>query len=153
MTASATVRYPCAECGGPVHRPGIYRLCPVCRGLDIPSDLPQAGDMTATTTYYPTTPAEILAAPCGSRMDTGERIVLTVNMRHDLTGLVIEDGKVIEPGTAAMALLTQDGRTAKTDTWHTGPEADWVYVERWTSEGRVFHGWIDSVSRRLLQAG
>ncbi len=39
---------------------------------------------------------------------------------------------------------------------HTGPEPrpeGWVIVEHWTADGQVFHGWIDSVSRRLLQVG
>jgi hypothetical protein len=47
--------------------------------------------------------------------------------------------------------LSADGR-AWVDAWHSGPEAgDAVYVER---HGRgAFHGWVDAVSRRLVQAG
>jgi len=49
--------------------------------------------------------------------------------------------------------LTSDGGRYSQNGWHTGEEAEWVQVERWTPEGRVFHGFIDSVSRRLVQAG
>jgi hypothetical protein len=54
------------------------------------------------------------------------------------------------------ATATADGRHMA-HGWHTGPEAEWVYVERYAiADGNVsltFHGWIDSVSRKLLQAG
>jgi len=49
--------------------------------------------------------------------------------------------------------LTEDGRQAITNCWHTGEDNGWVYAERWTAEGRVFHGYVDSVSRRILQSG
>jgi hypothetical protein len=49
--------------------------------------------------------------------------------------------------------LTSDGRHYDVRGWHEGPEAGSVYVERWTPAGRTFHGWIDSRSRRLVQAG
>ena len=51
------------------------------------------------------------------------------------------------------ATLTADGRHYDRRGWHEGAEAEAVYVERHTREGCVFHGWIDSVSRRLVQAG
>lgn len=54
---------------------------------------------------------------------------------------------------ALVATLTSDGRGAITNAWHEGVEHDWVYVERWTYRGRVFHGWVDSASRKILQAG
>jgi hypothetical protein len=41
--------------------------------------------------------------------------------------------------------------------WHEGESAEQVYVERYEMRGaafvRVFHGWIDSESRKLVQAG
>lgn len=49
--------------------------------------------------------------------------------------------------------LTTDGRDYRRGGWHQGPEAGWVYVERWDADGLAFHGFIDSGSRRLLQAG
>lgn len=49
--------------------------------------------------------------------------------------------------------LSSDGR-AWTSEPHFGPETgEVVYVERWTPGGRAFHGFIDSVSRRVVQAG
>lgn len=48
--------------------------------------------------------------------------------------------------------LSADGRHWASN-WHSGPTADGVYVERWTAEGRVFHGYVDSVSRRIVQSG
>lgn len=49
--------------------------------------------------------------------------------------------------------LTSDGR-GYVEAWHQGPEADGaVFVERWTAAGRAFHGWVDPVSRRIVQAG
>jgi hypothetical protein len=56
-----------------------------------------------------------------------------------------------------MVVLTDDGVVANTAEWHRvevdGPEAGIVYVERWSSVGREFHGWIDGESRKLVQAG
>lgn len=49
--------------------------------------------------------------------------------------------------------LSEDGRAFDTTRWHEGPEAQAVYVERWTPIGRAFHGWVDSASRRMIQAG
>lgn len=52
------------------------------------------------------------------------------------------------------ATFTSDGRQAITWQWHTGDDSDGlVFVERWTTEGRVFHGWVHPESRRLVQAG
>lgn len=55
------------------------------------------------------------------------------------------------------ATLTSDGRTYW-QGWHK-PEADGpfsddsAYVERWDATGRAFHGYVDSVSRKLTQTG
>ena len=49
--------------------------------------------------------------------------------------------------------LTSDGRHYDRHGWHKGPTAEDVRVERWTPQGMVFHGYIDSVSRHLVQAG
>jgi hypothetical protein len=49
---------------------------------------------------------------------------------------------------------TSDGRGARTDAWHRGDESGQaVYVERYSDRGREFHGWIDSETRMLVQAG
>jgi len=53
-------------------------------------------------------------------------------------------------------VLTADGRHAITTEWHQGEIGEiegWVYVERWTELGREFHGYIDAVTRQLIQAG
>jgi len=51
------------------------------------------------------------------------------------------------------AELSADGRHFRTGAWHEGPEAEPVYVERHDQRGCFFHGWVDSVSRQLVQAG
>ena len=58
-------------------------------------------------------------------------------------------------GTAPMieVTATSDGRGYARGQWHTGAEADTVYVEVYSDRGREFHGWIDSVSRKLVQSG
>jgi hypothetical protein len=53
-----------------------------------------------------------------------------------------------------MIVATSDGGLYRSE-WHdfTQPMGQEVYAERWTPEGRVFHGWISSVSRGILQTG
>lgn len=54
---------------------------------------------------------------------------------------------------AEFVYLSADGRSW-TDGWHHGPECgETVYVEKHTTGGCVFHGWIDKGSRRIVQAG
>ncbi len=91
----------------------------------------------------------------GDPVDTGAGFVLRVWMRTWPAGTQWDD---IEAGQPAFEVtLTEDGGRANTDQWHTGPEAGWIGVERWENRAdgpvRVFHGWVDSESRRLLQAG
>lgn len=54
-----------------------------------------------------------------------------------------------------IAHLSEDGGIFSTSVWHDGPTADTVYVERWdVGNGvREFHGYVDSVSRKLVQTG
>ena len=85
----------------------------------------------------------VLSSPCGTKLDTGDGIVLIVNHRH----------AVGDDGTPEFVTLTEDGRFYSEDGWHADPEDKCVYVERWTAKGREFHGFIDSVSRKLVQAG
>lgn len=52
-------------------------------------------------------------------------------------------------------MLSADGRHWL-DAWHRdvdGQLADAVYVEKHTTGGAVFHGWVDARSRRVVQAG
>ncbi len=58
--------------------------------------------------------------------------------------------------TAIEVTATSDGRGYVAE-WHDenvdGAFADSVYVERYSPMGREFHGFIDSVSRKLVQTG
>jgi hypothetical protein len=95
---------------------------------------------------------EVMEARLGERVDTGAVGALIVNQRSFPASATVES---VLDGTAKAdeVTLTSDGRGATTSAWHTGPEAEWVFVERWTSAGRAFHGHLDSVSRKLLQSG
>lgn len=46
-----------------------------------------------------------------------------------------------------------DGGAPVDPVWHNGPEAEAVYFERYALGIRQAHGWIDSVSRRIVQTG
>lgn len=47
---------------------------------------------------------------------------------------------------------TTDGRGYRGE-WHTGEISGEIYAERWEQGQRMFHGWIDCASRKILQAG
>lgn len=48
---------------------------------------------------------------------------------------------------------TQDGRQVIRE-WQDGAGCGRdVYYERWTTEGRAAHGWVDAESRKIVQAG
>ncbi len=49
--------------------------------------------------------------------------------------------------------LTQDGKPVDVTDWHKGQEGAWVYYERWNGSKCEAHGYVDSVSRKLLQTG
>ncbi|HTU78525.1 MAG TPA: hypothetical protein VMF09_07180 [Solirubrobacteraceae bacterium] len=52
------------------------------------------------------------------------------------------------------ARLSADGRSFESRTWHRGDACgEEVYVERITAEGCMFHGFIDSETRHIVQAG
>ncbi len=52
------------------------------------------------------------------------------------------------------ARLSADGRSFESTTWHDGePCGEEIYVERLTTDGCVFHGFIDRDSRRIVQTG
>lgn len=50
-------------------------------------------------------------------------------------------------------VLTQDGKPVDVTDWHKGQEGAWVYYERWNGAKCEAHGYVDSVSRKLLQTG
>jgi hypothetical protein len=83
---------------------------------------------------------------------------MTLIVNYRLWPQGTSDDDVIENRVPSILTeLTSDGRFAVTNEYHQGDEANWVYVERWENQDgntvRTFHGWIDSVSRCLLQAG
>lgn len=85
--------------------------------------------------------------------------IYSPNYGGELTVVQLSYGKVdaddVLAGTAKpiAAVVTADGRSYLPE-WHTGPESgDAVYVERHDETGCAFHGWIDSISRRIVQAG
>lgn len=87
-----------------------------------------------------------------TKHDTGAGIgVIACHTRYALDTPVesILDNTAIP----AEAVFTQDGRDYIAE-WHTGDESgDTIYVERWTADGLAFHGFVDSRSRRIVQAG
>lgn len=95
----------------------------------------------------------VLGLRLGDAIDTGNG-VLVVNRRSFIAGTEVAD---VVAGTAVpeAITLTEDGRSAWVEAWHEEGEdaGDWVRYERWTAEGRVAHGYVHRVSRRLLQAG
>lgn len=91
----------------------------------------------------------ILYSRCRDQIAT-DGGVLTISQMAWAEGVTVE---MIDFTPATTAVLTSDGRHANTAEWHVGPEAEWVYVERWDTTGRAFHGWVDGTSRKLLQTG
>lgn len=112
--------------------------------------------MSTTTTQFDPGPfltsfedIATLALRCPVR--TYEAMTLTVTGRSyghaDVADVIAGTAAPIE------VRLSHDGRMWHS-LWHNGPETgEWVYVERWTAAGREFHGFVDSVSRRILQSG
>lgn len=99
-----------------------------------------------TTTH--TTAQAITSLPLNAVVER-EGMPLRVVLRAGLINWTPELGAE----GAEEVTLTSDGRQYAPG-WHSGDVAEWVYVERWTrGVGRTFHGWIDSVSRQLVQAG
>ena len=101
--------------------------------------------------------AVIYTAICGETVQTWE-VPLIVTQRSwaaPSTGSqTVWAGDVRRSGEADVVTLTSDGRGYIPGAWHDGPRSESVYVERWQRGlGRVFHGFIDSQSRRLVQSG
>ena len=93
--------------------------------------------------------AQVLATPVTGTVETEGMTLTVVSRYHGLRSIA---ASWVCP--ALGAVLTADGRGARLDAWHQGPESrEAVYVERWGDDGRRFHGWVDSESRLLVQAG
>jgi hypothetical protein len=71
------------------------------------------------------------------------------------TGLLDFDEKNMTDNGCAEIIATSDGRNY-ISKWHEGPRTPHtaaVFVERWTKDGRTFHGYIDATSRKIVQTG
>jgi len=58
--------------------------------------------------------------------------------------------------TPTTLTATEDGLHANTLEWHDGPgegAETAIFVERYVGAARIFHGWVDQTTRKLLQAG
>lgn len=79
-------------------------------------------------------------------------IQLTVN--HVSYGKVSIESVLAGEAAAIEITATQDGRGYIAEWAREGESSgEAVYCERWTAEGRAFHGWIDAASRKIVQAG
>lgn len=85
------------------------------------------------------------------RLRTGD---LRKRVRTGFGGSLIIANAVYVDGKGTVT-LTEDGLPAITDQWHTGDhDGDSLYFERWEGPSRrMFHGYIDPVTRRLVQTG
>lgn len=81
---------------------------------------------------------------------------VTVTTQHARFGHQPEAAVLSGVATAIEVTATSDGRRYVGE-WHRedvdGPFADSVYVEVYDYMGRKFHGYIDAVSRKLVQTG
>jgi hypothetical protein len=97
---------------------------------------------------------QLLRIRCGTMVVTIEHNAAL--MVHQRAGLIGWDPDTLTDQGCETVTLTEDGRSYRPG-WHDpaehGPEGEWIAVERWSARGREFHGFIDSRSRRLLQAG
>jgi hypothetical protein len=102
------------------------------------------GNLKPLVTCEPDTPPE--RKPCGT-------LYYSPNY---LGNLMVVERRNLVGSTAEFVLLSADGRRW-IDGWHYaqhGPECgETVYVEKHTTGGAVFHGWVDKASRRVVQAG
>lgn len=97
--------------------------------------------------------SRILNAKLRDIIDTGAG-PLTVVHRSWPAGTTVQ--RVLADALPAdSVVLTSDGRSYYAEP-HQGTESpieSWVYVERWEQRGRVFHGYVDPISRRIVQWG
>ena len=82
---------------------------------------------------------DLFRKPCGSlHYSPSYGADLMVCHRGDVVGAVARSVRLSADGRSWIPVL------------HDGPEADPVYVEEHCADG-AFHGWVDSVSRRIVQ--
>lgn len=102
---------------------------------------------------FAATKAAVPVMRTGDVYQTGQGIALIVN--HVVYGQVPVEDVLNGIALAEEVTLTADGQTANNRVWHEGEPADgnWIYYERWTTEGRIGHGYVDRITRKLVQAG
>lgn len=88
-------------------------------------------------------------------VQTGAGVALIVNSvsyGQDRPGLL--DEIIAKTALPVGLVATEDGR-GYVNAWHEGPsDIDvWVYFERYENGSRVAHGYIDPVSRKIVQTG
>lgn len=100
--------------------------------------------------------AAMTEAGLGGQVLTGTtQVPMTVVGRGWPKGTLAEQIDGISP---SRYVLTDDGKFGSARVWHTtddGPMADGdtVYIEAWEDGWRTFHGYIDPVSRKIVQSG
>lgn len=125
-------------------------------GYPVPAETFAAYELASSDLHKSTVNAA-LVAPVGTVIETVDG-PLIVAYRYD----------VGVDGSAQMADLTADGQPAL-GSWHEGPVADAdghcpecgpgagcyeaVQYERYAPEGRVGHGFVDPISRKIVQTG
>lgn len=78
---------------------------------------------------------------------------MKVTTQHVSYGHVPVEAVLDGTANAVEVTATSDGR-GYIPEWHSGAESgETAYVERYTTAGRTFHGFIDSVSRKIVQSG
>lgn len=66
--------------------------------------------------------------------------------------MIVAEKHLTWDGKANM-ILTRDGLPRERE-WHEGPEStNWIRADVYSSDGLIFHGYVDSVSRRIVQTG
>lgn len=106
-------------------------------------------DTTMLTISHPFD-LQSIAKPGTQFVGYGGVPVTTVNASY---GVVPVEDVLSGKAPAVEVTATSDGRGALTGCWHVGDSDASVYVERYSDRGREFHGWVDSDTRRLVQAG
>ncbi len=96
----------------------------------------------------------ILNLDLRDRIDTGAGLLICVQRGWPL-GTTVEQVLAGTAGRADTITLTSDGRSyaAAPHDGPVGPIDELVYVERWSSLGREFHGYVHPTSRRIVQWG
>lgn len=88
--------------------------------------------------YSANVQSELAVADCHWSADTAAEFGSDAICRHEVAA------------TSFQATMDGIGFEA---AWHRGAEAGTVYAERYEGGVCVWHGWVDSESRKIVQAG